>query len=176
MNLLQLSDQHILHREKLEKGQRLNLYGPIVIQVQSGLLESYWLDDDGSEIPLGFHMEMSCPQWVGIKSQRWSQYLVGIEEASFYWVSVKDLLHLGTKDDFAFDLYESILEENFSWQLCRERIYRSRSEKKITQYIAYFKTLVDRIPQQALASFLNVTPQSLCRIKRKIKNLNMENI
>lgn len=36
------------------------------------------------------------------------------------------------------------------------------------RFLKSYKNTIDRIPQQIIASYLGITPQSMCRLKREL--------
>lgn len=52
-------------------------------------------------------------------------------------------------------------------------IYSESPEQRYTNFLKEYKHLIQRIPQYQIASYIGVTPQALCRIKKKFLKQNL---
>ncbi|NQD70529.1 Crp/Fnr family transcriptional regulator [Sphingobacterium shayense] len=141
--------------------------------VESGLLESFSLDEKGGEHILQFAPE----NWI--VSDRASQYfnkpseyyIKAIEHSVIVFIQPDFLTKASQQNpDFACFL-DSSLQRNIYVQQKRISSLLAMTAKE--RYIAFMETypsLMMRVPQWMIASYLGITPESLSRVRRELLN------
>lgn len=139
--------------------------------VEKGVLRSYTLDEAGNEHILQFALE---GYWISdmysFLSQEPSTYNIdAVEDAELLLISHKDIELLYGRVP-KFERYFRILGQNNILTLHR-RLTGSLSftaEEKYLQLLANFPTIVNRVPQHMIASYLGITRETLSRIRKQL--------
>ena len=162
--------------QRLKKKQFLLVEGHVckyLAFVSKGLLKSYNVDDKGNE-----HINQFAPE--GWWSSDMNSFFNG--ENSFYTIdAVEDTdLLLITNDDFEkltlqvpiMDRYFRLLFQNSLISKERRLIssHTHTAEEKYKHILENNPDLVKRIPQNLLASFLGLSPETLSRLKKNVIN------
>jgi len=162
--------------QRLKKKQFLLVEGHVckyLAFVSKGLLKSYNVDDKGNE-----HINQFAPE--GWWSSDMNSFFNG--ENSFYTIDAvedTDLLVI-TNDDFEkltlqvpiMDRYFRLLFQNSLISKERRLIssHTHTAEEKYKYILENNPDLVKRIPQNLLASFLGLSPETLSRLKKNVIN------
>lgn len=160
--------------KKLRKKQYLLQEGEVckyMSFVVKGLLRSYNVDEKGDE-----HMNMFS--WEGWWTSDMSSFFSG-EKSVFSIDAIENSeLLIITRADFeemalkvpVMDRYFRILFQN-SLVTKERRLISSitdAAEEKYIRLTEYSPEIIQRIPQNLIASYLGITPETLSRIKKKI--------
>lgn len=143
-------------------------YAGIVI---NGVARSYYIDNDGNDITQFFADEGSFCMDSG---------MLGFEESVAMWESlveatvmlfeVKRMKELIMSDEQLKTVWIGLLESGMRYKVYRENGFLVQNATE--RYIAFrnkFPELVGRIPQQYIATYLGIKPESLSRIKGALK-------
>lgn len=163
---------------KRKKGYRLLTAGDeptAVLILLDGVLSFSYIDDNGRESVMGFRL--------GTESCSVTLNLEDTVELNVQAVTAVTLLVLPkTALNQALQMDSSICEamirqmaenqkNNYSWQI----VMRAKdSVEKYRWFLEEYGYLVDVIPQKDIANFLNITPQTLCRVKRMTDQTDAE--
>ncbi|HEY1024014.1 MAG TPA: Crp/Fnr family transcriptional regulator [Sphingobacteriaceae bacterium] len=139
--------------------------------IEKGVLRLYSLDEAGNEHILQFGLE---GYWIAdmysFISQEPSTYNIdAVEDAELLLISHKDIELLYERVP-KFERYFRILGQNNILTLHR-RLTGSLSytaEEKYLQLLANFPTIVNRVPQHMIASYLGITRETLSRIRKQL--------
>nr|WP_315225002.1 Crp/Fnr family transcriptional regulator [uncultured Flavobacterium sp.] len=160
--------------KKLKKKQFLLVEGNVckyLAFVSKGLLKSYNVDDKGNEHINQFALE-------GWWSSDMSSFFSG--EASFYTIDAleeTDVLLITSEDFEKLTLQVPIMDRYFRLLFQNSLISKERrlisshthsAEEKYKYIMANNPDLVKRVPQNLLASFLGLTPETLSRLKKNV--------
>ncbi|MEJ5054266.1 Crp/Fnr family transcriptional regulator [Sphingobacterium sp. MYb382] len=141
--------------------------------VESGLLQSFSLDEKGGEHILQFAPE----NWIA--SDRASHYfnqpsdfyIKAIEHSEVVYIHV-DFMEKGTSLNTNFGCFiEHSLQRNIYIQQRRINSLLAMTAKE--RYLSFMETypgLLLRVPQWMIASYLGITPESLSRVRRELLN------
>lgn len=139
--------------------------------VSSGLIRTYNVDEKGDE-------HMSIFGWEGWWISDFNSFLSGepsvfnidaIEEAELLLISLSNYEAL-TLAVPVMDRYFRILYQN-SLVTKEKRLMSSithNAEEKYVQLINSNPQIIERIPQNLIASYLGIAPETLSRIKKKL--------
>lgn len=166
--------------KKIRKRQYLLQEGNIcrhLAFVEKGLLRSYNVDDKGIEHMIHF-------AWEGWWMADMLSFL-SIEPSTYHIDAIEDSeLLLISKPDFEEMLLKvPVMERYFRILFQNNIISKERrlissisnsAEEKFIHLSATNPELIKRIPQQLVASYLGITPETLSRIKNKL-NKNVPN-
>ncbi|MEQ9092219.1 MAG: Crp/Fnr family transcriptional regulator [Balneola sp.] len=148
MNKINVKKKQVLQR----KG---NLNSKAYI-VESGLLRSYTIDKNGKE-----HIFMFGPEgWIV------TDYASGDEPCDLYIDALEDsvVIQIEKNDEIEID-HKKILKRI---RVLQKRIITLMSASAIDRYehfISTYPTIVQRVPQYMIASYLGITPEALSSAK-----------
>lgn len=142
-----------------------------LIFVEKGVLRSYTIDEGGIEHTLQFALE---GYWItdmySFLSQEPASYNIdALEDSELLLISNKVLEQLYERVP-KFERYFRIIGQNNILSLHR-RLQGSLSytaEEKYLQLLQNFPSIVSRVPQHMIASFLGITRETLSRIRRQV--------
>jgi len=140
--------------------------------ILKGCVRQYSIDADGREVTSNFYTE---EQAIAIfnhhKTDKSSDYTFVCVEDSVMVVGALDKEQdMYTKHPQLESMTRRMMEENFS-QVQDEfaAFIASSPEERVKTFLMKRRTLIDRVPQHQLASYLGITPESLSRIKKRIQ-------
>ncbi|MDN4067799.1 Crp/Fnr family transcriptional regulator [Paenibacillus vini] len=140
--------------------------------ILKGCVRQYSIDEDGREVTSNFYTE---EQAIAIfnqhKSDKSSDYTFVCVEDSVMVVGALDKeKDMYTKHPQLETMTRRMIEENFS-QVQEEfaAFIASSPEERVKTLLMKRHSLIDRVPQHQLASYLGITPESLSRIKKRIQ-------
>jgi len=160
--------------KKLKKKQFLLSEGEVcrhMAFVCTGLLKTYNVDEKGIE-------HMSLFGWEGWWLSDFSSFLTGVKSVSYINAMEDAELLLISRENYEaltvrvpkMDRYFRILYQNSivtKESRLRNSITYSASER-YSEFIKSNPQVLNRIPQNLIASYLGIAPETLSRIKRKI--------
>lgn len=145
---------------ELKKGQILQRKGELnskIYEVESGLLRSYSIDENGKE-----HIYMFAPEnWIvadNIPPEKPCELFIDALEDSIILQKVKDTGSITDSNKLVNRL-----------EVLQRRIIMLMSASAIERYEHFIETypdIVQRVPQRMIASYLGVTPEALSNAKR----------
>ena len=149
-----------MKRIEVKKGQILqrakDLYSKVYL-VESGLLRSYSIDENGKE-----HIFMFAPEnWLigdGVQKDEPCQLFIDVLEDSI-------IIPIDKNDDALFNFKKLIKRV----AVLQNRIIKLMSATAIERYEDFIETypnIVQRVPQRMIASYLGITPEALSTVKR----------
>lgn len=139
--------------------------------VNKGCLRTYYLDNTGLEHNVQFSVEN---WWAGdmhsfITEQPARYNIVSLEDSEVYMIDKNDLEMLYLKVP-KFERFFRLLLQN-AFVALQERVLSNLSDTAEERYLKFrdkFALLDTRIPQNQIASYLGVTPESLSRIRKNL--------
>jgi CRP-like cAMP-binding protein len=155
----------------LKEGQKSN-DGYFVLK---GCIRTYYIID-GEEKTTAFYTEMEALTPPCIISKTPSEYYISCIEDSILLVSNSEMeLEINNK----FPKFETMCRILSEELLAKQRIdfdefKTSSPEQRYINLLQKRPDLIQRIPQQQLASFLGIKPQSLSRIRARILKKSKE--
>ncbi|WP_439504714.1 Crp/Fnr family transcriptional regulator [Sediminibacterium sp.] len=164
--------------KKIRKKQYLLQEGNIcrhLAFVEKGLLRSYNVDDKGIEHMIHFAWEgWWMADMLSFLSIEPSTYHIdAIEDAELLLISKPDFEEMLLKVPVMERYFRILFQNNI---ISKERRLISSisnsAEEKFIHLSATNPELIKRIPQQLVASYLGITPETLSRIKNKLNKNN----
>ncbi|WP_436513053.1 Crp/Fnr family transcriptional regulator [Clostridium thermobutyricum] len=140
----------------------------------SGIARSYYLDKDGNDITKFFMKENDfCVGESLFSTEKSIQGFEALEDIKALKFKAKDLKELLLKDESLSHLYIEFLENNLLYKMQREYAFQIMSAtERYIEFKRNYRDIEKRISQRYIASYLGITPESLSRIRRTIKEEN----
>ncbi|WP_437919364.1 Crp/Fnr family transcriptional regulator [Sphingobacterium sp. LRF_L2] len=141
--------------------------------VESGLLQSFSLDEKGGEHILQFAPE----NWI--ISDRASQYfnkpsdyyIKAIEHSTLVFIQ-PDFMEKASlwSNEFACFLENSLQRNIYVQQKRISSLLAMNAKERYLSFMEMYPGLLLRVPQWMIASYLGITPESLSRVRRELLN------
>ena len=100
-----------------------------------------------------------------------SDYLEAIEDTLMLYFTYDDLMELYDKSHAIERIGRQVSDVNFI--MAKTKLMSLMNDDAATRYIHFlkcYKNVLHRIPQNIIASFLGITPQSFSRLKKEFEN------
>jgi CRP-like cAMP-binding protein len=158
-----LKNQTNLKRTTVKKGQILQRTGDLnskIFQVESGLLRSYSIDKKGKE-----HIYQFAPEnWIIADA-------TPIDEPCDLFIDcLEDSIIIQIEKDFD-TLSNAPLKLAKRLKVLQKRIVMLMSSVALERYehfITTYPSIIQRVPQRMIASYLGITPEALSRVRKEI--------
>ena len=163
----------LLKLKKLNRGEFLFYEGDVcdfVGLTKRGCLRTFILKD-GKELTLFFHPEnYTLGDYESLRRQKPACFSCqAIEDSEVLIINIQVIKVLETEPD-GQKLLRLIVEDlAFGLRDCLLSLYRDSPERRYLDLLKNEPQLIQRIPQYHLASYLNIEPESLSRLKRRIR-------
>lgn len=144
-----------------------------VYLILNGIARSYYLDKDGNDITKQFIKENDFCVGEGLFSSKSMQGFEALEDIKALKFNTSELKKIILDDYYLTQTYVEYLEQNLVYKMQREYEFQVMSATE--RYINFrkkYRDLEKRVNQSYIASYLGITPESLSRIRRTIKEEN----
>ena len=139
--------------------------------IKKGIVRSFYLNESGKEYTRSFFIKS---QAVGslkalLRSEPSELYYECLTDCELYKVNYKEFIKLTKKDIHISNLYSRVLE--YVYQNFASKIYDLSVLSSTERYIKLRKnipSIESLVSQYHIASYLNITPVQLSRIRKKI--------
>jgi len=158
--------------KKVKKGEFLLREGDMTrysIFVASGCLRTYTIDDTGKEHILQFSPEN---WWTGDMSftsnVRSRCFIDALEDSEVLLTEPSSIQKLNQYIPQSAVYYQAALQK--SMEAKNQRIVASLSEtaeERYNDFLKKYPSLVQRVPQHMIASYLGISPETLSRIRKQ---------
>lgn len=139
--------------------------------VLSGVIRSYYVDKDGSDITQYFAPEGSwCIDSGMVGFDEMQANWEALEDTTVMLFDVKDMKNLILGDEWLKNIWIMSLEGGMRYKIYRENGFLV--ETATERYIAFRKRnpeLAERVPLRYIATYLGITPESLSRIRSAMR-------
>ena len=142
--------------------------------VLSGLFRYLYVDDEGNEYTKAFMPEGSfLSAYSAMINNEGAYYSIeALEDAEVLEFSYEDWQALQASDVVWKDLLIGLLEKGYGAKERRERdLLLLDAETRYRNFCKERPTLISRVKQHQIASFLGIKPESLSRLKKNIADL-----
>ena len=139
--------------------------------VLDGLVRGYYIDVDGNDITRGFGINGGLCMDEGVMG--YEEYICvwePIEESTLMLFNVKDFKSLIMSSEDLKTLWIQLLEEGLRYKMYRENGFLvENATERYLHFRRLFPMLCERVPQKHIATYLGITPESLSRIRKAMK-------
>jgi len=139
--------------------------------IAGGLVRSFFIDQDGNEITVGFYSEGDyVTHYPAFITQQPSRYSIQcLEPVTMICLSFEDMQwiyqHLPGFEKYGRLIAEEILKKQ---QARIESFIFQTAEERYLDFIAHQPTLFNRVSLSQLCSYLGIERQTLTRIRQKL--------
>lgn len=175
---LSKEDEHFANRyfekKEIKKGDILLNSGEICTHlyfVSDGLLRTFHINKNGSEFTRLFVPERKfCTVLLSFQEKISSPATVqALENSTIYSISHTNFKKVIAESPTAKNIYTHILEEYQNFQITRlEFLTTLNPQEKVEQFLAENSALEKRISSKVIASYLQITPETYSRCKKKM--------
>jgi len=158
--------------KKVKKGEFLLREGEMTrysIFVASGCLRTYTIDDSGKEHILQFSPENWWTGDMSFTSNVPSKcFIEALEDSDVLLTEMSSIQKLNKYIPQSAAQYETALQK--SMEAKNQRIISSLSataEQRYNDFLKKYPSLVQRVPQHMIASYLGISPETLSRIRKQ---------
>ncbi|MGL5275762.1 Crp/Fnr family transcriptional regulator [Myroides sp.] len=163
----------LLHEEVLDNKEMLIREGEIadkIVWIRAGVLRSYFLLEDGQERTycITFDESMMTAMTSFISKQPSKENIQSIGKTELYVLYKADVDKLCENNIVWTIFFKQLLEEQF--MELEEKLFdiqRLEAKERYLKLLQYYPQYIQRIPGIYLASFLNITPRHLSRIRKE---------
>ena len=155
-------DEHIL-----KEGQVCKFLGFI----ESGLMMYYKVAEDGQEIVCDFAKENEwVTQYQSFTSKTPSPlFIKALEPSIIYTITSRHLDELYTEIKGFGNIARQLIEKALMDMIKRSVEFQNlRAEERYEKMLSEYPSIVQRVPQYYVASFLGIAPPSLSRIRKNM--------
>lgn len=163
----------IAEEEFWKKDEQMITLGEIpdrIYYICRGLCRSYYIDQKGNDVTRFFIEEGDwCLTEIQILNEPSELCVETLEDCEFLVFRIADLAVI-YGDDFMKDVYIQALMNNIRYKIKRESMFLLCSAtERYQNFLVQYPGLEERITQNQLASYLGITPTSLSRIRRALR-------
>jgi CRP-like cAMP-binding protein len=161
--------RHLAKGEFYQRAGDITTHGGFVV---SGVLRTYTIDAEGDESIIYFSPERS---WVGdIQSARTGRstayHVDAVEPAELLMIALVDFDRLLARVPEIARQYQLGLERTSA---ARERrialALNSTAEERYVDFVERYPSIAMRVPQRMLASYLGMSPETLSRVRHRLR-------
>jgi CRP/FNR family transcriptional regulator, anaerobic regulatory protein len=165
--------QHFADRRVVKKGSILQRPGDAVYNgyfVLEGCLRAYVIDTDGKEHVLQFAPE----QWIvgdqkaAIRKVPATVFIDALENSQVLEIDFSVPLNRADRDDLMESLVQKLRNNVVALNDRIVDLLAATGEERYLRFVETYPSLVQRLPQKLIASYLGLTPESLSRIRKSI--------
>lgn len=167
----------VAKQEHLKKGERAVEAGEIQNQLSflvNGILRGYVIDENGQDITDCFAYQsgdavMGCnglnePSQINIEA---------LTDCELIRVPVSVLTDLMERYPIMLQVYSKLLLESLERHWGMKRILYQPAMQRYQWFLSTYPGLIDRVSNKYIASFLGITPVTLSRLRRQLREENI---
>ena len=157
------------------KGAALKCIGDKAQQtafVLDGLVRCYYIDGDGNDITRGFGFDggMCIDEGMMGHSEHKCMWET-VEESTLMLFDVRDLKNLIMSSEDLKTIWIALLEKGLNYKIYRESSFLTENATERYLYFRkHYPELCGRVPQKHIATYLGITPESLSRIRKTLRD------
>lgn len=139
--------------------------------ITKGIGRSYYVDSDGNDVTKSFLLEYNfCVSESFFTSEPSSQIFEAIEKMEVIEFCAEEFKRFMLSNPNLKEIYIQMLEQTIVYKMRRESAFQLESAtERYLNFKKQFPTLENRVRQSYIASYLGMTPVSLSRIRRALR-------
>ena len=168
-SILDISKIHIYSKGEIVQGmQQPLIYTGLIL---NGIVRSYYLDVEGNDITKFFSVEGSIIMVEGLLGYEQSiSSLEALEDSIILLMEIDKLKQLIQINDSIKSLYIICLEYALRYKIYRESEFLTKNAtERYLQFCKDYPELNNRVRQSYISTYLGITPESLSRIRKTLK-------
>jgi len=148
-------------------GDKADIVGIVI----DGLVRCYYIDGNGNDVTRGFSDACKMAMDDGIlgfseHNCMWET----LEDSTIMFFDVRDIKSLIMSDENLKTLWIELLESGLRYKIYRESGFLvENATERYLHFRKLYPQLCSRIPQKHIATYLGITPESLSRIRKVLK-------
>ncbi len=165
--------QSFFFRETVQKGAyyiKAGQYASKVSFIESGLFKLYYLAASRERIMMFFSENQFVTDYFGYLTHTPSvRPIQAVEDAVLYSISRDDLNRLFDASKTWEKIGRILAERAYVVSVQRaNRLLHDDPDTRFATFMQEYPTLLQRVPQYMIASYLDMTPETLSRIKKRL--------
>lgn len=144
--------------------------------IEKGLFKLFYVLDGVERVKLFFHENQFVSDYYSFLTQNPSKRPIqAIEDTVVYNISYNDFHKLFDVSKKWERIGRTLAERAYIYSV--QRANRSMHDDPETRFITFlqeYPTLIQRVPQYIIASYLNMTPETYSRVKKRIDLKNID--
>lgn len=139
--------------------------------VLSGMTRCYYIDDNGNDITRGFSIPGAFCMDEGMFGyyERLTQW-EALEETTLMTFHVKEIKRLISEHAQLKNAYMLLLENALRYKIYRENTFLvENAAERYLHFRKLYPEICAKVKQKYIATYLGITPESLSRIRRSLK-------
>lgn len=143
----------------------------------SGLLRGYLLDIHGGEITECFSFQYGDIRinFFGSQQGRLENYVETLEETRMICFDFEKLMPYVIQYPELTQIFVGRISDVYAEQTRHKRIlFHTAAMERYEWFLNSYPGLIDRVPHKYIASFLNITPVTLSRLRRTVRENCLE--
>lgn len=163
------------HVVQVDKGQKVLDFGEICTEIlflSSGIFRGYFLDARGRDVTDCFGVLPGMPALPCSGFEKPSPICIEVlEDSEFVAIPIRALLPHLTASMELLSIYNMLLQESLKehWEN-KIALGQYSAAERYQWFLKSYPGLIDRVPHRDVASFLGMTPVSLSRIRRELRD------
>ena len=139
--------------------------------VLDGLVRCYYIDGDGNDITRGFGFDGGMCMDEGLMGLHehicmWEN----VEESTLMLFDISELKNLIMSSESLKTIWIGLLENALNYKIYRESSFLTENAtERYLNFRKHYPQLCDRVPQKHIATYLGITPESLSRIRKTMR-------
>lgn len=137
----------------------------------SGIFRGFFIDADGQEITDCFGFKSGIPILSTFQFDVSSPVSIeAIEDCEVLRIPTQEIMQILQESPSAVRVYNDLLQEalNKQWET-KQALYQYSAMQKYEWFMETYAEIANRVTGKNIASFLNITPVTLSRLRRKIR-------
>lgn len=165
--------QRLFHQKRYKKGEHLLAEGEIcrhIIFIETGLVR-YYINKDGEERTNYFNKEgeFVCDYPSFLPRVPSVVNIQALEDSTVWTISAEGIQQFYKEVQYGERFGRLAIEYVFVSVVAQiGSIYTDTPELRYQKFLLNYPTIVQRIPQYYIASYVGVKPQSLSRIRKRL--------
>ncbi len=166
--------------EKIKKGAyylKDGQYSNKVSFIESGLFRLFYMVEGEEKIMLFFSEGQLMADYFGFLTLTPSiRPIQALEDSTIYSIDRTKLNELFDQSKNWDRIGRKLAESAYVTSVHRaNRLLHDDFDTRLATFIQENPTLIQRVPQYMIASYLHMTPETLSRVKKRLKNLQLKN-